>query len=51
MEVKNEIKLGFLSFIKTEYVNNLGVQKIKEIKQMLDVLVKDYDKWFNGFVS
>ena len=48
---KDEIKTNFLAFFKTEYVAHLAAQKLKDIKQILGEIIREYDKRFKDLLS
>jgi hypothetical protein len=48
---KNEIKLNFLSFFKTQDISHLATQKLKEIKQNPGETIHEYDKRFKYLLS
>ena len=48
---KDEIKTNFLSFCNTEDVAHLTTQKLKDIKQILKEIVREYEKRFKDLLS
>ena len=48
---KGEIKANFLAFFKTKDVAHLAAQRLKDIKQRLGELVREYDKRFKDLLS
>ena len=48
---KEEIKDNFLTFFKIQDITHLAAQKLKEIKQILGELVREYYKRFKDLLS
>ena len=48
---KDKIKTNFLALFKTEDVEHLATQKLKDIKQVPGEIVLEYDKRFKNLLS